>query len=77
MIGPGLVVVEKFFRRRRRHRRRRHLGMDPNKLGICITNVEYSIVMSGGPMAPSCETVTLPAVRVPRVRFSYGRVFKY
>ena len=33
MIGPGLVVVEKFFRRRRR-RRRRHLGADLNKLGF-------------------------------------------
>ena len=37
MIGPGLVVVEKFFRsRRHRRRRRRHLGVDLNKLGACI-----------------------------------------
>ena len=45
MIGLGLVVVEKIFRRRRR-RRRRHLGVDPNKLGFCIKNIEYRYLSS-------------------------------
>ena len=45
MMGWGLAVAGKFFRRRRRRRRRRrHLGVDPQKLGFCIKNIEYHVL---------------------------------